>query len=95
MSMQQTSFDVRVAQNGRVVLPKQVREALGITGEGKVTIALTDEGVQMHPMSVHVRRAQELYRRHAKNAGSVDDFLAQRRIDEQRRKAALSGKGPN
>lgn len=93
--MQQTSFDVRVAQNGRVVLPKQVREALGITGEGKVTIALTDEGVQLHPMSMHVRRAQELYRKHARNAGSVDDFLEQRRIDQERRDGVLSGEQPD
>lgn len=90
--MSEASYDVKVAPNGRVILPKAVRQALGITGEGKVTIALTDAGVQMHPLSAHVRRAQDLYRQYAKNDLTVDDFLEQRRVDDAHREAVLSGK---
>ena len=90
--MSDISFDVKVARNGRVVLPKAVREALGVTEEGKVTIALNDDGIHLYPMAVHVRRAQELYRKYAKDAGGVDDFLAQRRAEDSRRGNVLSGK---
>ena len=84
------SFDLKVASNGRVVLPRAVRALLGVLDEGKVILTVDDEAVTLHSMAARVRRAQALYRKHAKNPRTVDDFLADRREGEARRDAALA-----
>lgn len=84
------SFDLKVASNGRVVLPRAVRERLGVLDEGKVILTIDDDEITLHSVAARVRRAQALYREHAKNPRTVDDFLADRRAEETRRDAALA-----
>ncbi len=36
----QETIDVRVATNGRMVLPRSVRNALGVTGAGVVVLSV-------------------------------------------------------
>ena len=38
---------VDVAENGRMVLPAEVRRALGVTGPDQVRVEVTDEGVRI------------------------------------------------
>ena len=75
------AFDVKVAQNGRLVLPKSVREALGMADGG--TVVFSVEGGEVKLTSIHqsIRHAQELYRQHAAHDLSVDDFIAERRAN--------------
>lgn len=77
-------LDVRVAQNGRMVLPKSVREALGISDGGAVVLSIGDDAVTLTSMRQSVRRAQDLYRRHASVDLSVGDFLRDRRDEAAR-----------
>lgn len=87
------TFDVKVAANGRMVLPASVRSALGVHGDTRVTVTVADGEVTLNPMSKRILRAQELYRLHAKQAGSVDDFLQGRKEQQARRDAVLAGEG--
>jgi AbrB family looped-hinge helix DNA binding protein len=75
------TFDVKVAANGRMVLPASVRAALGIMGESRVTLTLGDGHATLQPMTHHVLHAQALYRRHVTAGQSVDDFIDDRRED--------------
>ena len=38
-----------VGANGQVTLPIEVRKALGITGNGRITFAIDDGEVRLHP----------------------------------------------
>jgi bifunctional DNA-binding transcriptional regulator/antitoxin component of YhaV-PrlF toxin-antitoxin module len=74
---------MRVAANGRVVLPKAAREALGVTGAGVVALSVDGDEVKLSSMASRVRYAQALYREHVKNGTSSDDFLEERRREAE------------
>ena len=78
------AMDVRVANNGRMVLPKSVREALGVTQGGAVVLSIEGDVVKLTSIHQSVARAQALYRQHATNDLSVDDFIAERRAEAAR-----------
>ena len=75
------TIDVRVASNGRMVLPAAVRKALGLHGDTKVILTVEDDQVRLSPIGHGVSRAQALYREHAKHARTTDDFLEDRKKD--------------
>lgn len=75
------TMDIKVADNGRMILPQQVRLAMGLHGEGRVILTLIDDEVRLSPMEHGVTRAKELYRKHAKPGRSTDDFLVDRKIE--------------
>jgi bifunctional DNA-binding transcriptional regulator/antitoxin component of YhaV-PrlF toxin-antitoxin module len=72
-------IDVRVAPNGRMVLPKAARAALGVTGAGIVSLSVEGEEVKLTSLASNIKRAQALYRQHVKNGTSSDAFLEARR----------------
>ena len=80
----QQQIDIRVAANGRMVLPRSVRDALGVTGSGVVVLSVDGDEVKLTSMRQSIKRAQELYRQHATNDLKVDDFLAERRAEAAR-----------
>ena len=77
-------IDVRIAPNGRMVLPKAARAALGVTGAGIVALSVDGDEVKLTSMASRVRYAQALYREHVKNDRSSDDFLEERRREAER-----------
>ena len=81
------TMDLRVAENGRLILPQSVRKAMGLQGETKVILTLENDEVRLSPIGHGVARARALYRQNAKAERSTDDFLADRKED-----AALEGR---
>ena len=77
-------LDIRVAPNGRMVLPRSVRDVLGVKGSGVVVLSVDGDEVKLTSVRQSIKRAQELYRRHATNDLSVDDFIAERRSEAAR-----------
>jgi len=75
------SMDIKVAGNGRMVLPASVRKAMGLHGDAKVILTVEDDQVRLTPISHGVSRAQALYRAHAKQARTTDDFLNDRKAE--------------
>ena len=82
------TMDLKVAANGRMVLPKALREAMGLSGDTKVIATLEGEEVRLTPVHVGVLRAQALYEQHAKTKRTVDDLLADRRAEADAEEAA-------
>ena len=76
-----TSIDLRVGANGRMVLPKVVRQALGLTGDTMVIATLDDGEVRLTPVHRGALEAQDLYAQHVTSGRTVDDFLDDRRRD--------------
>ena len=77
-------IDVRVAPNGRMVLPRAVREALGLTGSGVVVLSVDGDEVKLTSMRRSVRGAQALYRAHVTDDRPSDEFLEARRREAAR-----------
>ena len=80
----QEMINIRVAENGRMVLPRSARIALGVTGAGVVVLSIDGDDVKLSSMRQSIKRAQDLYRQYATNDLSVDDFLAERRAEAAR-----------
>ena len=84
----QEVIDVRVATNGRMVLPRSVRNALGVTGAGIVVLSIDGDEVKLSSIRQSITRAQALYRANVTNDQSSDDFLEERRIEAEQDQAA-------
>ena len=85
------TIDVRVAENGRMVLPRLVRSALGLHGETKVILTLEDGAVRLTSIGHGVHRAQSLYKQHVRDDRETDAFLQDRRLEADREDALSSG----
>lgn len=78
------TVDVKLAANGRMVLPQAVRQAMGVTGETRIVLTVEDGEVRLSPASHGIARAQQIDREHAKGNISVDDFLRERKAEAKR-----------
>lgn len=78
------TMDIRVAENGRMVLPQAVRKAMGLRGDTKVVLTLENDEVRLTPVGHGISRAQALYQKHAKVSRSTDEFLDERRDEAAR-----------
>ena len=76
-------MDVRVAANGRLILPRSVRDAVGLTGDTKVHLTVEGDVVRLEPLGHRVRRARELYRAAVKTPRTTEDFLRNRRAEAE------------
>ena len=79
-----TTMDIKVAENGRMILPQSVRKAMGLEGEAKVILTLEDDEVRLTPIGHGVARARALYRQHANIERTTDEFLDDRREEAAR-----------
>ena len=80
----QQAINVRIAPNGRMVLPKAVRAALGVEGAGVIALTVDGDEVKLSSMASRIRYVQALYREHVKDGTSSDDFLEERRQEAER-----------
>jgi AbrB family looped-hinge helix DNA binding protein len=70
----------RVNENGRVVIPASVRQALGINPGDEVVMRVEDDELRITTMKHGIERAKRLVRRHVKPGTSlVDDLIVERR----------------
>ena len=86
-----TAIDLKVAANGRMVLPKSVREAMGLS---KVTAIVEAGGVRLVPIGHRVMRARELYLQAVKSPRTTEDFLRDRREEAGHDEASISDPAP-
>ena len=71
---------IKVPPNGRVVIPADFREALGIATGGELIFRWEDEELRIATMKRNVERAQHHARQYVKPGVSVvDEFIAERR----------------
>ena len=70
----------RINENGRIVIPASIREALGIAAGDELVLRLQDNELRITSMRQRIQRAQQLVNRHVKDGRSlVDELIAERR----------------
>lgn len=79
-----SAFGAKVAHNGRVVLPKPIRELLGMADGGTVVFSVEGSEVKLMSIQQSIERARVLYHKYATSDCTVDDFLAERRAEAAR-----------
>jgi AbrB family looped-hinge helix DNA binding protein len=76
---------LRIAANGRVVIPAPMRAALGLRGGGAIIARLVDGAVVLESQDAAVRRAQAMVGRYLPSGSNlVDELIAERRAEAAR-----------
>jgi AbrB family looped-hinge helix DNA binding protein len=71
---------LRVADNGRIVIPAALRKALGIEIGDEVVLRVQDNELRITTQERRIERAQQRARQHLKPGTSlVNELLAERR----------------
>ncbi|WP_044559411.1 AbrB/MazE/SpoVT family DNA-binding domain-containing protein [Azospirillum sp. B4] len=85
MSRANLTANLTVASNGRVVIPAQMRTALGLQDGGKVVARLEDGVVVLEPIDAAIRRAQAMVRRYVpEGTDLISELAAERRAASER-----------
>jgi AbrB family looped-hinge helix DNA binding protein len=75
----------RISENGRIVIPVAMREALGMVPGEELVLRMQDDELRITTMRHRIEHARELVRRHVKPGRSlVDELIAERRKAAQR-----------
>ena len=78
--MEMNESQVRVNENGRVVIPASFRRALGINSGDTVVLRIENNELRLTTLRQRVARAQLLVRKHIPRTTSlVDELIAERR----------------
>lgn len=78
------AFRVRVNEQGRVVIPSELRALAGIKPGSDVVLEACDGEVRIRSVDAAVKRIQEKYSRLAKGRKVVEELLADRREEAKR-----------
>lgn len=79
------TYDVPMQENGRVILPVELRRTLGLAKGDRVLIEADGEDVVLTTAKLRRRRAQAMVARYIKpEDGVVDAFLAEKREEARR-----------
>jgi AbrB family looped-hinge helix DNA binding protein len=83
------ALDVRVAQNGRMVLPKAARDALGLTDGGTIVVSVEGNEVKLTSIHQSVKLAQQIFSQHVQGISLLMIFSSNEvRKQAQKRLAA-------
>lgn len=76
-------IEIKVAANGRMVLPADVRKRMGLENGGKLILSESELGLELTNFRQRVKRAQALYKRYSAGKAdmSVDDFIAEKKAE--------------
>ena len=75
-------YELPIQENGRVVLPSELRRALGLTKGDKVMIEAEGDKVTLTTARLRRKRAQAIAKRYAQPGVSVvEEFLAEKRAE--------------
>lgn len=86
------SYEVPMQENGRVILPSELRRALGLQKGDRVVLEADGDRVTLTTARLRRRRAQAMVARHIKpEDGVVDAFLVEKRAEAAREIAAVEG----
>lgn len=74
-----------IAENGRLLIPAELRAALGLKAGGPVVARVEDGALVVEPLGVAVRRVQAVMREYVRPGESlVDELLTDRRREAER-----------
>lgn len=71
---------LRLSENGRVVIPAQVRKELGVEAGGEIILERREDGYRMTTRRERIEEARRYLRRYVKPGVSLaDELIADRR----------------
>lgn len=71
-----------MAENGRVLIPAEIRAALGLKAGGRIVARIDDGALVIEPLESAIRRVQAQMKAYAKPGESlVEELIADRRRD--------------
>jgi len=74
----------KLSEGGRIVIPVEYRQALGLQVGDEVILRLTDGEVRIYTPRQAIKRAQELVQRYIPQSRSLaDELLAERRLESE------------
>lgn len=83
-------YELPIQENGRVVLPAELRKILGLSKGDKVLIEAEGDEVKLTTARLRRKRAQGIARKYARPGVSVvDEFLAEKRVEAEREIARI------
>ncbi|WP_158555239.1 AbrB/MazE/SpoVT family DNA-binding domain-containing protein [Fulvimarina endophytica] len=83
-------YEVPMQENGRVVLPSDLRKTLGLSKGDKVLIEAEGDEIKLTTARLRRKRAQAIAKRYARPGVSVvDEFLAEKRAEAEREIAKI------
>ena len=83
---------VNVAENGRMVLPAEVRRALGMNGPSQIRVEVVDDGVRITTPRQALMRARARIRSIVPADRSLsDELIADRRAEVEQEESASDG----
>ena len=72
----------KLAEGGRIVIPAEYRQALGLQIGDEIILRLEDGEVRVFTPGQAIKRAQELVRRYIPEGRSLaDELIAERRLE--------------
>ena len=74
----------KLLEGGRIVIPVEYRQALGLQVGDEVILRFTDGEVRIYTPRQAIKRAQELVQRYIPQSGSLaDELIAERRLESE------------
>lgn len=71
-----------MAENGRVLIPAEIRSTLGLKAGGKLVARIQDGALVIEPIEAAIRRVQEQMKLYAQPGKSLaDELIADRRLE--------------
>ena len=84
----------RIGAGGRLVIPAEMRRALGLTEGEPVVLRVEDGELRIWSVEEGIRRAQAIARKYVQPGVSmVDDLIAERRAENARDEAEAQAEG--
>jgi AbrB family looped-hinge helix DNA binding protein len=79
-NLHQIPYKIRVAAGGRIVIPAEIRQELGIKEGEEILLSKSQDGYRLTTYRESIRRAQDLFSQTKKPGESiVTEFLQERR----------------
>lgn len=79
------TYETRLDQNGRIVLPAAVRRRLSLKPGDEVVLTVDADGVRVTTLEAAIRAAQDAVRQYVpKGVSLVDELIAWRRAEARR-----------
>lgn len=77
-----SQIKTKLGEGGRIVIPAEYRQALGLQVGDEVILRLEDKELRIFTLNQAIRRAQELVNRYIPQERSLaDELIAERRLE--------------
>jgi AbrB family looped-hinge helix DNA binding protein len=75
--------EIKVAANGRMVLPADIRKRMGLENGGHLMLKESELGLELTNFRQRIKRAQALYKKYSEGKPdfTVDEFIAEKKIE--------------